>query len=131
MGSDGSCAARPGVGLGTWFSRGSYGLGLSIDLPAKQGTASYSLPMPLVGPYASASADLYYSEESSGQITWTNLQVVSGTVAVERSSLSELRISFALELELPSTMERFSITGGTATVGDCSVEETRVCVGGD
>ena len=60
----------------------------------------------------------------------TSLRVVSGTIAVETSSLTDLRLTFDLELESP-TMERFSITGGTAAVSGCAVHEQRTCVGGD
>jgi len=129
MDASGGCSIGPEVGLGKSFGTGEYGFGLNIVLPTIQGSASYTLPSPPGEPYVLVSASL--GSAISGTISGTGLHVVSGTIAVAESNPSELRISFEMELELPATLERFSITGGAVTAGGCSIEQPRVCVGVD
>jgi hypothetical protein len=122
----GGCTNQPTVRLETAAGPSGRAFNLEIDLPAAEGPATHTLPVMRPDPYVGVGA--YIADGSLGA---TSLRLVSGTVTVETSSASELRLSFELELELPSTMERFSITGGTAAVSGCAVHPSRVCVGGD
>ena len=130
MGGGGGCWDYPFVRLAQPFGRGQNGIELSIRLPSMEGGATYTFPTAWTVPYFSVSAGLN-SMSGSGALSAWNLEVVSGTIEVETSTPSELRLSFELELELPSTMETFAITGGVAIVSGCRLEEKRVCVKGD
>jgi hypothetical protein len=124
------CWDYPFVRLAQPFGRGQNGIELSIRLPIMGGSATYTFPTAWTVPYFSVTAGLN-SMSGSGSLSAWNLEVVSGTVDVETSTASELRLSFQLELALPSTMETFAITGGVAVVSGCHVEENRVCAKGD
>jgi len=121
----GGCTTQPAIRLETAAGAAGYAFTLWIDLPPSQSPATYILPLTEPNPYVGVGA--YLVASGSGM----RLRLVSGTIAVETSSPSELHVSFDLELELPATKERFSIAGGTAMVTGCATHPSRICVGGD
>jgi hypothetical protein len=121
----GACTKQPIVRLETNGGSGGFAFFLTIELPASQGPATHTLPVTRPNPYVGVSAYIRYD---TGTVSF---RVVSGTVTVETSSPTDLRVTFDLELELLTTAERFSITGGAATVSGCSIQQQRTCIGGD
>jgi len=134
MDLDGKCTVTPSVGFSIPFSvAGSVrrpGMALDIDLISVESGMTYSLPLTTNQGRNLVSASII-EEDSSGTITHTHLELVSGTLAVDSLTLTELRVSFAMEMTIPETKERVSLAGGAATISGCAIRNQQVCVGGD
>jgi hypothetical protein len=122
MDTNNACSNEPEVYLSTSFTYDTYGISLVIYLPPIEGVATYTLPMPPVEPYAKVDFSIQTMESG------IPLELVSGIIDVESSS--QLHVSFTLEFEQPSTMEKFSLAG-TAEARGCSSKKSKVCIGGD
>jgi hypothetical protein len=122
----GGCSDYPIVHLANTIGRGQYGIELTLRLPFTEGAATYTFPTAWTVNYFNLNAELN-GIDSSGMPSGQNLEWVAGTINVEASSAAELRLTFDLELQLPSG-EAFSVTSGAVTVNDCYVKETLFCV---
>ena len=125
LAADNTCSQNPTFNLGTTYSAGGNQFVLTITLPQVEGAATYTLP------WSSTTPGLAIDAALVTPVSWPALTVVSGTIAVDRSSPEGLHASFALELELSTTGERFSLTGGTVDLSGCHVGSIDVCTGGD
>jgi hypothetical protein len=117
----------PHVDLATSCSGDAYGFKLYIETLHTDGVQTYAMP---TEPFGSIVVEAALVSQNNPYM-W--LRVVSGTITVDRSlARKELHVAFDLELVMPSTDERFLVTGGTAYADKCSPANQRmVCVGGD
>jgi hypothetical protein len=111
----------------TSCSGDAYGFKLYIETLHTDGVQTYAMP---TEPFGSIVVEAALVSQNNPYM-W--LRVVSGTITVDRSlARKELHVAFDLELVMPSTDERFLVTGGTAYADKCSPANQRmVCVGGD
>jgi hypothetical protein len=125
LATDNTCSENPSFYLGTVHLADGNQFVLTITVPQMKGAATYTLPL------SSPVSGLTIDAALVTPVSWPALTVVSGTIAVDSASPEGLHATFALELELSTTGERFSLSGGTVDLSGCHVGSQDVCVGGD
>jgi hypothetical protein len=102
---------------------------LTLTLPPASGAMTFTLPGPpvsvfgvLIVPKPASCAERAPPGTSRPECEPRALEVVSGTVSVRDSSAAGYHATFALDLRT-SVGEMLSVTGGTATVSGCTVDQ--------
>jgi hypothetical protein len=113
-----------------WDSREGTIFGVNVSLPRTEYATTYPLPLPDssdVPVLLYVRALVSVAKETSSR----ELNLVSGSITVALSSREELRASFEMDFEEPTTGEHFMLSNGNTDVSGCHMEAQYSCIGGD